>query len=71
MLAPQAARCFLPCWWGRRFSDRSSVHLLMNSCHEGIRDRNQARIETADPASRGISSFDSSSIPVANTLLVT
>eukprot|EP00757_Euglenozoa_sp_SAG-D1_P026846 gene26846-biopygen17435 len=45
----------------------------MNSCHEeGVRDQNRAGIEAADPAlraSRGISSFDSSSILVANTLL--
>eukprot|EP00757_Euglenozoa_sp_SAG-D1_P027044 gene27044-biopygen17610 len=39
----------------------------MNSCHEeGVRDRNRAGIEAADLASRGISSFDSSSIPVPN-----
>eukprot|EP00757_Euglenozoa_sp_SAG-D1_P003920 gene3920-biopygen12303 len=42
----------------------------MNSCHgEGVRDRNRAGIEAADPALRGIGSFDSSSIPVTNTLL--
>eukprot|EP00757_Euglenozoa_sp_SAG-D1_P027239 gene27239-biopygen17768 len=40
----------------------------MNSCHEeGVRDRNRAGIVCADPARIG--SFDSSSIPVANTLL--
>eukprot|EP00757_Euglenozoa_sp_SAG-D1_P026727 gene26727-biopygen17236 len=36
----------------------------MTSCHEeGVRDRNRAGIQAADPAKRGISSFDSTSIP--------
>eukprot|EP00757_Euglenozoa_sp_SAG-D1_P010833 gene10833-biopygen15754 len=40
----------------------------MNSCHEeGGRDRN--RVESKLPIPRGIGSFDSSSIPVTNTLL--
>eukprot|EP00757_Euglenozoa_sp_SAG-D1_P026339 gene26339-biopygen15935 len=42
----------------------------MNSCHEeGVLDRNRAGIEAADPASRGLGSFNCSSFPVANTLL--
>eukprot|EP00757_Euglenozoa_sp_SAG-D1_P000125 gene124-biopygen1047 len=44
----------------------------MHSCHEeGVRDRYRAGIKAADPAKRGIGSFDASSIPVANILLVT
>eukprot|EP00757_Euglenozoa_sp_SAG-D1_P026848 gene26848-biopygen5462 len=51
----------------------------MISCHEeGVRDRNPAGIEAADPGNliscrsraSGIGSFDSSSIPVTKTLLV-
>eukprot|EP00757_Euglenozoa_sp_SAG-D1_P025863 gene25863-biopygen10940 len=42
----------------------------MKSCHEeGVRDLNRAGIEAADPARHEIGSFDSSSIPVANTFL--
>eukprot|EP00757_Euglenozoa_sp_SAG-D1_P022467 gene22467-biopygen8023 len=41
----------------------------MKSCHEeGI---NRAGIEAVDPREAGIVSFDSSSIPVADTLLLT
>eukprot|EP00757_Euglenozoa_sp_SAG-D1_P002947 gene2947-biopygen1384 len=38
------------------------------SCHEEGFRRNRAGIKAANP-SRGIGRFDSSSIPVANTLL--
>eukprot|EP00757_Euglenozoa_sp_SAG-D1_P026115 gene26115-biopygen14135 len=46
--------------YGHRFH-HNSVQFVMNSCHEeGVRGRNRAGIEYANP---GIGSFCSSSIP--------